>query len=654
MITLRYDQEAAVLLVYGADFGLLRRPLVQGYLKEHGGSFSPDFVISIPSNPGELSARYQSLSKLFQRFGYQIEATGHASEMLERVANEEQSFLEFSNKAAEIWNRKIETDEFKEFVTVVEAFCPGRTFYRKQLLSAYHLAFSQNVCNFSVPGAGKTSILYAAYGYLKSLPLDHKKSIKQLLIVGPLSSFKAWEDEYEQIFNRRPLMKRVSGGMPAVERSDFLRGITYGSRDVEVVLTSYQTLASSEEDFRAFLSRKDRSTMMVLDEAHYIKNGDGAWAAAALNLAGFATSRVVLTGTPAPNGYEDLYNLIKFIYPKKNIIGFSMSSLKAMSAGTMDRAIPELKSKIRPFYTRIKKTDLGLPPAEDKIVVVEMEVEQEEIYRKIERKVVPLLKIDYESSESHVRVKARLMRLRQAAVNPELLLKPLDDERLLEVDSTEFSLDELKLAGLIQGFESSKSLARIKRCRELVEGILSEQGKVLVWSYFLGNLEMLKDQLSDLAPFVEVLTGETPVSSGDDEEYLLGTREEIIDRFHRESGRAILIANPQAVGESISLHKACRSAIYFDRDFNAGRYIQSKDRIHRYNPSGGERVTYYHMISPATVDESINMRLILKEQRLMDLVDADDIPLFADPAADALDDITAIVESYEKRRAAGV
>ncbi|HCW0214674.1 TPA: hypothetical protein OW359_005733, partial [Pseudomonas aeruginosa] len=162
------------------------------------------------------------------------------------------------------------------------------------------------------------------------------------------------------------------------------------------------------------------------------------------------------------------------------------------------------------------------------------------------------------------------------------------------------------------------------------------------------------DQLSDLAHFVEVLTGGTPVSSGDDDEYLIGTREEIIDRFHRESGRAILIANPQAVGESISLHKACRSAIYFDRDFNAGRYIQSKDRIHRYNPSGGEQVTYYHMIAPATVDESIDMRLTLKEQRLMDLVDTDDIPLFADPAADALDDITAIIESYEKRRAAVV
>ena len=38
---------------------------------------------------------------------------------------------------------------------------PCRTLYDLQMLSAYHMAFSQNACNFSVPGAGKTSALRA-------------------------------------------------------------------------------------------------------------------------------------------------------------------------------------------------------------------------------------------------------------------------------------------------------------------------------------------------------------------------------------------------------------------------------------------------------------------------------------------------------------
>ncbi|MFO2024203.1 hypothetical protein QOT81_28640 [Pseudomonas aeruginosa] len=118
MITLQYDAEASVLLVSGADAGLIRRPLLQGYLKEHGGSVLPDQVISIPSTSDNLSARYQGLSKILQRFGYQLEAAGHASEMLEKVESEEKDFLEFSNRAAEIWDRKIETDEFKEFVSL--------------------------------------------------------------------------------------------------------------------------------------------------------------------------------------------------------------------------------------------------------------------------------------------------------------------------------------------------------------------------------------------------------------------------------------------------------------------------------------------------------------------------------------------------------
>jgi len=112
-----------------------------------------------------------------------------------------------------------------------------------------------------------------------------------------------------------------------------------------------------------------------------------------------------------------------------------------------------------------------------------------------------------------------------------------------------------------------------------------------------------------------------------------------------------LIANPQAVGESISLHKACRSAVYFDRDFNAGRFIQSKDRIHRYNPDGGLPVTYYHLVSPDTVDVDIDQRLIVKEQRLAELVDADDIPLLTSLGEqEGLEDIRAIIAAYERRK----
>jgi SNF2 family DNA or RNA helicase len=273
------------------------------------------------------------------------------------------------------------------------------------------------------------------------------------------------------------------------------------------------------------------------------------------------------------------------------------------------------------------------------------------IYRSLEARIVPHLRQHLDDPQGNIRLRARLIRLRQAVVNPELLLRPLEIDGIFDVDgAADLNVQELEVADLIRGFDSTASLERLKTCQLLVDHILGEQRTVLIWSYFLGNLERLRDTFADAAPFVEVLTGATPVSDQEDSEPEEGTREEIIDRFHATTGPAILIANPQAVGESISLHKACRSAIYFDRDFNAGRFIQSKDRIHRYNPNGGGPVTYHHLVTPMTVDQDIDARLTQKEGRLADLVDAHDIPLMTAAEDDDLGDIRAILEAYERRK----
>ena len=73
------------------------------------------------------------------------------------------------------------------------------------------MAFAQNACNFAVPGAGKTSIVYGAFAYLKSLSEDHPKHIDKILVIGPLSSFAPWENEYEACFGKKPESQRLSG-----------------------------------------------------------------------------------------------------------------------------------------------------------------------------------------------------------------------------------------------------------------------------------------------------------------------------------------------------------------------------------------------------------------------------------------------------------
>ena len=98
----------------------------------------------------------------------------------------------------------------------------------------------------------------------------------------------------------------------------------------ELTLCSYGSLNTLLPDIISFLQRY--RVMVVLDEAHYIKNVQGGLTALnALELANNAASRIVLTGTPAPNGYEDLYNLFEFIWPRKDLLGFNKYQLKDMS-----------------------------------------------------------------------------------------------------------------------------------------------------------------------------------------------------------------------------------------------------------------------------------------------------------------------------------
>ena len=421
-----------------------------------------------------------------------------------------------------------------------------------------------------------------------------------------------------------------------------------------MTLTSYQSFMGAEEDFRDFVGSSERRVMMVLDEAHYVKREDGEWAAAVLRTAPFAASRVVLTGTPAPNGYEDLSNLFHFIHPDRNIIGFPLGTLRAMTAGHLPSAVENLKEQVRPFFTRIRKRDLKLAPISEKRVVVPMGAEQRSIYRDIEHLIVPRIREGVDLRASTL-LKARLIRLRQAATNPSLLLGPLDaDGAFYPGDRSPVSGAEMTIAQRVEGFHSATQLRKLEEVQRLVKDVVECEGKVVVWSYFLGNLALLLEELSSCAEVVKLISGATPIADSDVEEASgLQSRERIISQFNTTPQTAILIANPQAVGESISLHKAADTAIYFDRDFNAAKFIQSKDRIHRYDPDGGSPKRYYYIVSEDTVEQVIDARLVIKEERMAKLIDTDDIPLFDLVFSDdeSAEDIQSVIRAYEQRKA---
>jgi len=655
VIEIHFDEQNEVLAIAADPDELYGHPVFAAYLRSVDATRGSDQV-TFHTTKDELPKRLENIQKLAKRTKFEI--SGIESEgLLGRVHQERRAFEEFAAEAEAIWNDQFDPKKLQEFAEAVKSLCPGRTLYPRQLLSAFHLAFSQNACNFSVPGAGKTTVVLAAYAYLKSLPSDDVRKVDHLMVVGPLSSFKAWEDEFQSLFLHAPKSKRISGAISQFDKAAYLRSLEYTELDTEVSLTTYSSLASNLGEFVGFVGSSQRKVMLVLDEAHYIKRTDGVWSNAALQLAPLSVSRVALTGTPAPNGYEDLKNLFRFIYPNRDLVGFPVAALKNMTEGANPGGVETLTRKIKPFYTRIRKSDLGLPAAEDHLVEIEMSANHERIYRAIENVIVPLLEQDHTGSiGTSSLVRARMMRLRQAAVNPSLLLRPLTDEGMLDLFSDgNFTISELEIARLVKDFRPHTDLNRLNAVKQLVQDLVGERGKVLIWSYFLGNLDLLKSELSLAAEFVEVITGATPTNGDDwDDEDIdsAETREKIIDRFHRAGESSILIANPQAVGESISLHKACRTSIYFDRDFNAGKFIQSKDRIHRYNPNPIGEVDHFFLQSPGTIDATIARRLFEKEQRLASLVDSEAIPLFSliDGDSARAQDIAAIIEDYEQRK----
>lgn len=611
----------------------------------------------VPFNEKEKESVLKSIHDALRKYGIEQKDSATIKDILSVFYREKENFEVFSRKARGIWHNQIDENEFKEFKQSIEERLIGRKLYDRQFLAAFHLAFSQNACNFSVPGSGKTSIVYAAFAFLRNLPLENPKRVNKLLVIGPLSSFGPWEDEFLECFGRAPNSIRLSGGIPKEERDRHLLSITPLEETPELTLMSYQSLSYNLAGLLYFLQRPGNKVMVVLDEAHRIKNIEGGvWAQAALSIAKYCSSRVVLTGTPLPNGYEDIYNLFEFIWPGKDIVDFSAYQLKDMSNNRYDPRINQLIDNVSPFFVRIRKSHLNLPPAVNLApAYVEMGPVQREIYEFIENKYLAY----FSSNETTLTLnseltKARFIRMMQAATNPNLLRQPLEtffrDQGLRD----ELYIDDTEIINKIIHYSEIESVPqKFVVVKDIVVDLIARHEKVIIWGTFIQNIKELQTYLKVQGIESRLLIGEVPIERDDVPMESILTREKIIHEFHQpDAPFNVIIANPFAVSESISLHKAAHNAIYLERTFNATHFIQSKDRIHRVGLEPNVSTYYHYVIARDTIDETINRRLAEKEQRMLELIESQEIPLFSenmDYDIDLESDIKAIIRDYVRR-----
>lgn len=491
---------------------------------------------------------------------------------------------------------------------------------------------NQNLAEFSVQGAGKTAIVLSAFSIWKS-----DGEVAQLLVIGPVSCFQPWEDELDRCFGDEMRAIRWSGSISARIRLVPEFGRT------DLILCSYDTAWRDLVMLRQLL--KSSPTLLVLDESHYIKNFNiGARGSAMLHLAPYAAKRMILTGTPAPHSLQDLWTQFAFLWPNgsRTLLG-NRPRYQEFVAQTRSPA-RELRNRLAPFYHRTNQEELRLPPADSQFIRLPSDLvpaEQSRIIRLLELRVLAEARLQLASTLDRQVLaqwqRARIIRLLQAASNPGLLLGRPDwsVEVVGDVEMGDLVADVRRFQS--GALTSAKIQWVVDRTRQLVR----EGNKVVIWTWWVENLHLLSRLLSDLHPLL--LYGAIKPYEEETDSTEEQSRERNIRDFRTRGDHPVLIANPAACAEAISLHRECHHAIYVDRTFNCGQFLQSLNRIHRIGLPEDVTTHYWIPILDCAVERSVDNRL-RQRQRVMYEFLGDDTPVLG---ADFVEDMD-VADNYEE------
>ncbi|MGX1759671.1 DEAD/DEAH box helicase [Streptomyces lydicus] len=452
-----------------------------------------------------------------------------------------------------------------------------------KLLSLTHGA------NFSVPGAGKTRTAMAVYSALRE-----SGKASRLLVVCPKSAYEAWEEESALCFSE-PLRLQIADGVP-----DFVS---------EVLLVNYERLHRSRGTLANWLSASPSA--IVLDEAHRMKLGSrGTYGAACMALGPLAEHRLILSGTPAPNGARDLESLLSFVWP-----GHGRRAVdRAVGGGDLVHA----SRVLRPLFTRTTKNELGLPPIDVRIQSVDLGSEHRKLYDALIGKFAS----DHTPEQDEfARLGKTLVYLLMASTSPALLAEGGTRHEPLpfHIPPLEFPQGG-SLRELMHNLPRYEMSPKYEAVLKTVTKNAADGRKTLVWSTFVRNLTSLELALQKFQPAI-VHGGSTD-------------RKEQLQRFRQDPDCMVLLSNPATLGEGISLHQVCHDAVYVDRDFAAGRFLQSLDRIHRLGLAPGTKTQVTVLVANGTIDEAVAERLAAKLEFMGTILDDPSVRQLADPIED--------------------
>lgn len=494
-------------------------------------------------------------------------------------------------------------DKFKFFSEIVKSEM-HRPLKSMQLWNSFHIVSMIKSANFSVPGSGKTSIVYGAFAYLNKKDDKGNRQIDRIIMIGPRNSFMSWKEEFYENFGDKKELKLINvQDKKYRNKNDIIEELRYNSANSNLILVNYEKLDGLSDVLKEIINEK---TMLVFDESHKIKSITGVRAKAALKICNGAKYKVALTGTPIPNSYTDIYNTLRILFNEEYSTFFKFSTIDLSNADKNEIKAKRINEIIFPFYCRITKKDLGIPvPKEPNIIISEMTSDEKRLFESI-RKI-------YSKN-----ILTLYIRLLQAATTPELLMSKItqddlynimytEDDEIIDEGISDTDIDNSiptssDIVNLINKIgETSKYKAGIKQVNKLC----SEGKQVIVWSIFIKTLNNISNSLTNMGITNRIVSG-----SVEQEE-----RDKIIDSFKKDEIQ-VLITNPHTLAESVSLHKTCHDAVYFEYSFNLTHMLQSRDRINRLGLKENDYTQYHYLVLQN--DDYYNDSIDLKTLKRLD------------------------------------
>lgn len=333
-----------------------------------------------------------------------------------------------------------------------------------------------------------------------------------------------------------------------------------------------------------------------------------------------------------PQSSSDLVSQLNFLWPGQ---GLGMQ----ISGGKPPREV------LGSLYVRTTKEELGLPARYTHFHQVGMGQGQLALYSLVRSESLRQLSNIRSGAIDFTGARKSVMRLLQLSSNPLLAL------RAITSDIT--GINSGLVDQVVEDGPSPKMLAVAAKARELAQ----HGRKSVIWTIFTDTIEQMLLMLADLNPVA--LYGAVPSGNASDPE----TREGRLRRFHLDNDCMVMIANPAAAGEGISLHTVCHEALYLDRSYVSTHFLQSIDRIHRLGLDTNE-ITNVHIFQTRApqglgcIDHSVSRRLATKVRAMQQLLDDRDLHQIALDEENAeepveydvdLQDIVDLVEELEGR-----